>query len=397
MFGFGHSNKDATYGVLIDIASGTIGVAIVASESSQKMPVLLYTKRTSLRIIKHKASAQEDLHRVREALLSALLVLSQEGLQSLSAHNPHAKISKLYVTCTSPWSFTVARDVHYESDEPFKVNHTIISDLVHSAEEEIASHITASPQMEGEEFEIVERATVDITVNDYPVTHPLDLKGTVLGLSHIAGLVPKDIMTSLHEVQDKLFPDTELRVHTYMLVMYCVMRDFFPRLNSLCIINVTGEATEFGIIENNLLIENTFIPYGSTTFIRDIMEQTGKPSSDIISDLQAHGEKSALEEPDYSAQIDSFKEQITEAVGHILTRRIFPTDIIITAHQPYEPLFKNVIEQTLESILEKKISIITADSKIVDELSHGSNDDVYLALSARFFHKLHGCGEMNEY
>jgi cell division ATPase FtsA len=354
MFGFGHSDEDATYGVLIDIASGTIGVAIVASETEQKIPLILYSKRTSLRITKHKATIEEDLHRVREALLSALLILSQEGLQSLSAHNAKAKITKIYVTCTSPWSFTIARDVHYESDEPFKVNHTIISDLVHSAEEEIVSHIKSSPETEGEDFEIVERATVDMTVNDYPVSHPLNLKGTILGLSHIAGLVPKDIMTSLHEVQDKLFPDTELRVHTYMLIMYCVMRDFFPRLQSLCIINITGEATEFGIIENNLLIENTFVPYGSTTFVREIMEATGKPSSDIITNLQAHDDDSPLVEPDFSDQVESYKAKILEAVTHIRTRRIFPSDVIITAHQPYEPIFKHMIEQALENELSKR-------------------------------------------
>ncbi len=397
MFGFGHNDKDATYGVLIDIASGTIGVAVVASETANKVPIILYAKRTSLRITKNKATGVEDLRRVREALLSALLQLSQDGLQLLTEHNSRAKVTKLYVTCSSPWSFTIARDVHYESDESFKVTSTIINDLVHSAEEEIASHLKNMPETEGEDFEIVERATVDMTVNDYPVKHPLNLKGSVLGLSHIVGLVPSDIMTSLHEVQDKLFPDTELRVHTYMLIMYCVMRDLFPRVHSLCIINVTGEAIEFGIIENNLLIENTFVPYGSSTFVRDIMEQTGKPSSDILSTLEAHGDDTALEEPDFSEQIASYKEKITEAVNGILTRRIFPTDVIITASRPYEPLFKKVIEQTLESTLEKKVSVITVPRKVIEEISHGSGDDVYLALAARFFHKLHGCGEVNEY
>ncbi len=397
MFGFGHNDKDTTYGVLIDIASGTVGVAVVASETASTVPIILYAKRTSLRITKNKATGVEDLRRVREALLSALLLLSQEGLQLLTEHNPRAKVTKLYVTCSSPWSFTIARDVHYESDEAFKVDSAIINDLVHSAEEEIASHLKTMPETEGEEFEIVERATVDMTVNDYPVKHPLNLKGSILGLSHIAGLVPRDIMTSLHEVQDKLFPDTELRVHTYMLIMYCVMRDLFPRVHSLCIINVTGEATEFGIIENNLLIENTFIPYGSTTFVRDIMAQTGKPSSDILSTLQAQGDDTELAEPDFTEQIASFKEKISEAVKGILTRRIFPNDVIITTHRPYGPLFKKIIDEALESALEKKVSVITVEPKVIEEISHGSGDDVYLALAARFFHKLHGCGEVNEY
>jgi cell division ATPase FtsA len=393
MFLFHRNGDGPAFGALIDIGSGTVGVAIVASNSKEKLPTILYTKRIMMRVAKQGTHKSEDVRRVREALFSAALALSQEGQQALFAHNPRAKITKLYVTCSSPWSYTVARNVRYEDDESFKVTQSVIDDLVQSAESEILSHLEEHSYINEKEFEVVERATVDITVNDYTVASPLHLSGTTLGLSHIAGVVPKELMEALHEVQSKLFPNTELRVHTYMLVMYCVMRDLFPRLHSLCIVDITGEATEFGIVENNLLIENTFAPYGSNTFIRDAMHASGKPMSDISTSIQAQADMHMTESAELQPQIEAYEQVLTDTIRHILARRTLPTSIIITAHRPYEQFFRQILARTLSSVTDKKLSIVSIEQNIVDEISHGAGNDVYLALGARFFHKLHGCGE----
>ncbi len=395
MFNFRHNDSDTVYGVLIDISSGTVGVAIVASPKGEKLPKLIYTHRNIMRVTKHGAEKSENIRRVREALFSASLILSQEGKQVLSEHDPKAVITKMYVTCSSPWSYTVARTVHFEDDEPFKITHNVINDLIQSAESEIIDHIRGVEHVTDNGFSIVERATVDITVNDYPIAHPLNLKGTMLGLSHIAGLVPQEILDAVHEVQEKLFPETELKAHTYMLIMYCVMRDIFPRLNTMCIVDITGEATEFAIVENGLLIENTSIPTGSNTFIREIMETTGKPAADIQSHMSLVGKDAHLNTAEFGDHIDAYKKQIIETITTLLEHRAIPADIIITAHRPFEQFFAPIIENAFKETLHNEPHILSIRQSIVDEISDGAGDDVYLALGARFFHKLHGCGELH--
>ena len=395
MFNFRHNDSDTVYGVLIDISSGTVGVAIVASPHDGKLPRLIYTHRNTMRITKHGAELSENIRRVREALFSAALTLSQEGKQVLSEFDSKAVITKMYVTCSSPWSYTVARTVHFEDNVPFKITRSIIDDLIQSAESEILNHVRTVEHVTSNDFSIVERATVDINVNDYPVVHPLNLKATILGLSHIAGLVPQEILDAVNEVQEKLFPETELRAHTYMLVMYCVMREIFPRLNTMCIVDITGEATEFAIVENGLLIENTSISIGSNTFIREVMETTGKPAADIQSHMSLVGTDAHLSTTEFAPHIDAYKNQIIQTITGLLEHRAIPADIVVTAHRPFEHFFAPIIENAFKETLHNEPHTLSIRQNIIDEISQGGGDDVYLALGARFFHKLHGCGELH--
>lgn len=393
MFSFRHNDEDVLYGVLFDIASGSVGVAIVASHKNDRLPKLLYAHRVLMRVTKQAGSTEEHLRRIREALFSAALTASQHGRDALKKHSSDAKITKIYVTCASPWSYTIARNVHYENDQPFKITHTLLSDLVQSAEDEIISQLRESALLREEQFEVVERATVDIAVNEYPVSDPLSLEGRILDLSHVIGAIPRDILTAIHDAQDKLFPQTELRAHTYMLIMYCILRDVLPKLHSVCIIDVTSEATEFGIVEHNLLTENLFIPYGSSSFIRNVAEETGKPLSDIQALIEHDIEAS---ESELQPEIEVYTKHIQKALDDLLSRRIIPSDVIITAERAYHPFFKRVLERAISSANFGTVRVIALDEKIITEIDTESVADVYLALGARFFHKLHGCGEMSD-
>lgn len=393
MLGFSSHKKKHVYAALIDISSGSVGVAIVATQENDGVPTLLYTHRTHMRITKYDSVKADNLRRVREALFSASLLLSQEGYLTLKGHDPHAKISQVYVTCSSPWSYTLAQNVQYENDIRFKINQSIIDDLIQSAVQGISNHLKDNALLTEEGFETVEQATMDIRVNDYQVTNPVGLSGTTVSLSHIVGLVPKEISTGVHEVQDKLFRNSEHRIHTYILVMFCVIQDMFRKINSLCIIDVTGEATEFGIAENGLLLENTYIPHGSNTFIRSIMQKTGKPQSDVSSLMQAYSENSQTSIAELGEHIDLFVENLAEGLRKILERRALPKEIFITVHRPHEKLFKDMITAAFKKVSPETRHIVLVDSTLVNEISKGENDDVYLALGARFFHKLHSYSE----
>ncbi len=389
MFGFKRGNTGPVYGALIDIGSGSIGVAIVVSEKDAKRPKIIYAERMHMRISEHSASGDEAERRIREALLSASLSLSQEGNQSLTAYDAKAKIRQLYVTCTSPWSRTMSRSVHYESESPFKITQKLLDDLVQSAEAEIFSHLKNDSLIEYHAFEVVERATVDILVNDYRITDPLNMSGVSLSLSHIAGLVPKEILKTVYEIQDKLFPHSELHTHTYMLAAYCVLRDLFPKIHSSCVIDITAEAVEFGIIENNLLIDNSFIPYGSSTMTRDIISKTNQPSADVLTRIRAFGEEGDTLSTDLKGHVEEYIQHIQVGLEAIIEHRVLPSDIIITTHQSYKKLFRYIVEEALRRVKPSSSRLITVDQEILERIAEGGEGDVYLVLGAGFFHKLH--------
>ena len=396
MFLFGNDDDAVSYGVLIDVSSGSVGIAIAESNPESPAPSILYSERISMRITKHGAEESENIRRIKETLFSASLTLSQDGIKALHEHNPKARLSKMYVTCSTPWSYTTARNVYYEEDENFRVTDEIIDDLVKGAESEMLSEATDADHIKGDVFEIVERATVDYTINDYAIENPRKLTGKTFGLTHIGGLVPSEIFDSIEEIHTKFFPQTELKVHTYMFAMYCVLRDLFPTYPSLFIIDVTAETTEYALVEDSILIENTFTASGSSSFIRDTMTETGQPASDIQTLMSTESGTTHLDSSKIAQSIEVYKKQISEMILKLQEKKIVPNTVVVTSQMPYEYFFASIILDCLETLFENKPKVLDLKQEIQKISSFGSEIDVYLMILTQFFHKSHKCGEPSE-
>ncbi len=397
MFGLG-SKKNALYGVLVDIGSGSVAVAIVKSDHTEKVPHILFSHRVYTHIGKSNTAKADHMRKIREALFSASLILSKDGLQALTAYDPHAKIQKIFVTCSSPWALTVARNVSYENEEELKISDALINDLIKSAEQEIEEKVGESGITGSLGLEIVERTTVDIRINEYSVARPIGLHGKQIDLTHITGLIPKEILEAVYEVQDKVFTGAHVHAHTFMLVMYCVLRDIFPKLDAHIIINVTAEATEFGIVENGTLVETISTPYGANTLLRDITENSNKTAADALTRIRGYTENTLTEHAhtEIEALLTPYTEAIQKTLGDIMMYRAIPNTCIITAQPQYNDLFKQLITRAIDASTKvKHTSLMLPKEAFENILLPDTSPDIFITASARFFHKLHGCGEMD--
>jgi hypothetical protein len=397
MFGLRSHTEGIFYGVIFDIGAESIGVSIIESDRSKKLPIVIFSHRVHLRIPKLAPSTGEYTRHMREALFSASLILSRDGLEALRLHNNHARIGKILVTCTSPWSYTISRNVQYESEDEIKITRALVDDLVKSAESEITTQIQSEKDNAHDLFEVVERATVDVRINDYSIQNPVGLRGTTVSLAHITGLIPSDIIKAVYEVQEKIFPNVEIRAHTFLLVLYCVLRDLFPKTESLCIINVAPEATEFGIVEGGTLIESTTIPFGTSELVRQLTGSLKKTEIEIGSLLTLYEsgslEKTLREQLDKEFKFfaKKFEESMSE---HFVTRR-FPKTAFLLAPEPYSELFVTELTPFIRDVFHADQTLLTINTETLKEISFHESNDPYLSITSRFFHKLHACGEID--
>ncbi|MCD5381792.1 MAG: hypothetical protein LR017_00570 [Candidatus Pacebacteria bacterium] len=397
MFSFGTQGSKSTYGVVIDIGSGSVGVGVVASREGAAVPQLLFTHREYLRTT-GAISKNRDvrMRKLREALFAALLVLNGDGLAALRAHAKHATIEKVLVTCSSPWSHTISRSISYDHEERDRITKGLIADLIASAEDEIANTLEESAIIEKLGLHVVERNTVDVRVNGYLVKDPVGLKGTTIDLSHITGLIPGAMLETIDEMHDKTFVNASISVHTYMLVAYCVMRDLFSEMPSFCIVDITSESTEIGIVEVGVLRETSHVPTGSHTLVRAVQEQTKGTHDDAVSLLRSHAEGTLA--PSNMSVIKKALATYTESVGTVFdslqkSRRI-PLTMIVTADPELETLFSTLLPTTMESRSKSTYTALELRAALLQETAQTQNPDIFIALSSRFFHKLHGCGDL---
>lgn len=395
MFGLGHSKTDVVYGVLYDIGSESVGVAITESVRNAEHPTVIFSHRIRMRLGAQKQTEAERIRAMRETLLSASLILSRDGLQALVAHDAHARISEILLTVSAPWSRTIARNVRYEGEKELKVTRQLIDELTASAETEIAQHLEEVIGNASFDYEIVERATLDVRINDYTITQPIGLHGSEISLVHITGVVPAELLKGISDVQEKIFPETHLRSHTFLLVLYCVLRDIFPDQTALTLVHVTGESTEFGIVESDTLTESISVPYGLNTIVRNRIASTKQTSAEVYSELTLYSENGLAKdrEKEIAATLEEYTQSVSQYVHDHVTTRRFPRSAFILAPHTFTQLFK----QTLTPLLKNELGITTDPltlTEAVFNLGTTEHHDTNISIASRFFHKLHGCGEI---
>ncbi len=395
MFGLSRAKSSVVYGVLYDINSESVGVAIVESNKSEKFPVVIFSHRVPLRIKTSTTTMKERLRSMREALFSASLIVSLDGIKALAEHNKRARVSEILLTVAAPWSITLSRKVEYKGDKELKITRSLLDDLVASAESEISEELGKQDYDKTLSFQIVERATVDVEVNEYLVETPLGLHGKDVSLVHVTGIIPTDVIAAVREVEEKVFPDTSIHSHTFLLVLYCVIRDIFPKEKSLTLIHVTGESTEFGIVEDSTLIESISIPYGLNTIVSMLAEKAGRDTREVYSELTLYHEKGLTDTriKEMDAVFEEYKTLIEEKLEEHASVRRFPKAALVLAPHSFTDLFKDILTPVVKEQFGVTREMLTLESDVLSKTAEGE-DDANVTINSRFFHKLHGCGEV---
>ncbi len=397
MFGLGNKTKGVLYGVIYDIGSESVGVSIVESDRSNDFPTVIFSHRVQMRVTKNEVPFDERMRLMREALFSASLIVSRDGVEALTLHDAHARIKNILVTVSAPWSKTISRNVQYSGETELKITRTLIDELVGSAESELNTHAEQANEKGEPGYTIVERATIDVRVNDYEVNSAINLRGKEISLVHVTGIIPNEIITAVEEVEEKIFPNTTIRSHTFLLVLYCVLREVFKEDSALTIIHVTGETTEFGLVENGTLVESISLPHGLNTVVRSLMQKNNQTTKEIYSMLELFHNKSLTDvhSEEIKLGLTEYTEKLTEALHeHVSTRR-FPKKAFVLAPASFSDLFCEVLNPIIKREFGIDSEILTLTPGVLGETATHDESDMNIIVTSRFFHKLHGCGEID--
>jgi len=389
---FSRNRSTTTYGAIIDIGSGSVGVGIVESNTQEALPNVVYAHRELIPIknLDEETARAEQLRKMHQALFAASVQLGNEGVSALSAHNSDARVRKILITCASPWSHTVTKEITYAPERSFDITKKLLTDVVHQAEEEIEEDISTDDVLRPLGLKAVERATVDIIINGYHVHDAVGKHAQSMTLATVSGFVPKEIVETAHEVQDKIFPDTSLSCHTFMLVIYCVFRDLYPHTDDLCIANVTGESTELGIVEDGVLTHTVHVPFGSSTLVRKIAHAKGTSPADVMSALRGKSLDPSAHAAHAQAYDDALREKLTELFAYVP----IPGTVVTTAPPGLQTFFSQRILANIEAVTGNRPTILELHPSILKEIANSENQDPFITVASRFFHKLHGCGEI---
>lgn len=392
MFGLGKHGPDGKYAVILDIGSGSVGAAIVASDAVTDQHPIIYSCRVSAAVT---AKNTDPLKKIEEALFQTFLKLSSDGIKSLAAYDKNARVQYMQVTIAAPWTHTVSQQAIYEEENEFKISRTLIEQLIESARTKVAEILKNDENIQKEALVIICQSTLYISANGYAVQSPVGLRAKKIYISHALGLAPKHLLQTLKKLRDKVFTDITIQGSTFILIFYKVIRRLFPAQSEYCLIDITHEATEVAVIRNFELKKVLHINIGSQTLLRSIEEKTSIPSKN--STLFISGSPAELTQKQkilLESIFTEYQDTLTTlfaSMGDILT---IPKLMYLHSDASVELFFAERIQKAAERSTGGTHTVISVTKNF--NIFRNVHDSA-LFLSAYYFHTLHKQNDLANY
>lgn len=396
MFGLGKHGPDGRYGAIIDIGSSSVGVAIIASDPLKTDPEFLWSHREQI-VPQSTDSVETAAKNITTALFNVFLTLGSYGVKALQEHEKGARITTLQITISAPWSYTITKTVSCAQDEPFLVTKSLLADLVNTAQKQALEAIDENDFMHKLGLEVIARATINIAANNYNTENPYGQKVTSLAISHTSAISQLHLLEAINEGKDKVLPRTDMHVYSFMLVFYCVLKKMAPDTKEVCLIDVTSEATEIGIIRDGILRYVTHAPFGIHTIARDISTLCNITFEESLSFIRGEIELENTLKPavlaELEAIVETYEQQMAELFKRTGDQLAIPRPLFIHTDERNEKFFGDHIKKAASIATKADHGVHLVTQKLLNDT--GSSDTALL-LSAHFFHKMHECDDLTD-
>lgn len=374
-------------GAVIDIGSGSVGVALVVSNNVTDEMEIIWSHRDHM-LIKDSAHAEESLRDICTTTINALLELGSNGMKALHAFDPSVHVRHVQVAICAPWSYTVTKTINYESEHPFEVNRQLIAQLVETARKQTMETTLDGKLVSDIGLRMITDATVNVQLNGYSVQEPSGQEARTVQISHISALAEEKLLQTVEDSLEKIFPKATVSYFSFMYLFYFVLKNLHPDTSEICLVDVTNEATEIGIVRDNVLRYTSHTPFGVYSLSREIAMATNVPKEEAFTlikngqeDLQNHFSESKREEVEHIFEM--YEEKIAELLRHTGDSLSIPKTLFLHTSKRTEEFFALHLKNGAKKATTTQHAVHHFTSEL---LGDRELEDTALGVSAYFFH-----------
>ena len=396
------SHDDIEHGVLIDIGSGSVLAAIVSSDPKKTYPDIIWSKR-EFTPLKSDNSGASNIKNILTSLMNALMALNGEGRKVFFEQTSEQKLPNLQVTIAAPWSYTTTKTISFKNqstDPIFTVSDEIVNELLQTASKKVAEEVQANEQMHNLDLAIIARTTLQVIANGYVVEVTDKQKASSLQIIQASAVAQQYLIDAIIDAQDKMLPDTNLMQYSFMLPYYFTMSALKKNITEYCLVDITYEATEIGVVRNGVLSYCTHTPYGVYSIARKLAEVLGVPVEEAYGYLTDTSLANYLDQFSDKQKIavqeifNEYQERLQELFVETGDSLSIPKIIYLHGNLYTEPFFNAQILDAATAVTKMKHAAYNVTTELLVknfppemiERFRTSVQDTALLISAQFFH-----------
>lgn len=397
---FGKSQTRSTYAAIFEIGSGSVLAAIVASDPHQATPRIIWSQR-ELAPLRDISALEETMRSILTALTTSAMNLEQTGRATLQEKLPGARINEVFYSLAAPWAYTISKHVNYSQDKPFTITSGLIDELTQKAKEQITTELSKNERVADFDLQLISESTIAQYANGYRIEDPTGEQAADIRLALAHVVTPKRILDAVAQVQDSIAPHTTARHSSFMLTLYTAVRALLPQQQEVCLVDITYEATEIGIMRGGVLRYCTHTPFGSYSLARELAAILNVPLHEAFGYLHADrpfgfmDDLSADQAKEVEAMFDAYVARLHELFQATGDELSIPRRLIIHADLRSEAFFTTLIEQAVKRTIRSSAHItpitktIRQRFKAATDTSPEAQHDSALLLAAYVFHIQH--------
>lgn len=344
MFDFNNSqNLSNKCGLVIDIGSGSVGAAIVVSDNTRSNPEIIWSNRQFV-LIKDSENLNMSLKQILTTIVNICLEIGGNGIKSLHQYNQSMTITSVQVTMRAPWTYTIIKNIHFQDDNPFDVNEYFIENLSKIATKHSTNFVEENKIFHENHLEVIDTQTTGITINGYTVRHPKNINTSEVSITHITAITHQKIFNILTDSIDKILPNVTIKTHSFMYVYYDVMKHIKPDISEVCLIDITSEATEIGIIRDGILTYVSHVTFGAFSIAREIAQACNIPKEEAYIYMK---DDASITESNLSKKtkkelcviLESYEKQISDLFKNTGDALAVPNTLFLNCNTETEAFF----------------------------------------------------------
>jgi hypothetical protein len=384
---FGAKKDHVQYGVLFEIGSGSIGAAIVLTNSQSKSPVILYETREFISLKQTKIS--EDITR---RLLSSFMSVALEIQASIPQYiPPNARLSAAYINFTAPWSYTRSSVHTYENKEPVLITEKLLKQIKATASEKLSNDSPAEGVLKDKDFSVIHQVTTGYTANFYPIMNPVGQAAKSVSITETISIVNNTVYLPIAEMTKKLFTAVPIFFSASSLVHQYLLQTQISVQSTFCVIHLTYEAIELTLYRDKKIVTAFNTGIGINTLARNIAELSKLPQEQVLAFLTATDTNSfqeTVQKKIQAAFVESIQKPLTDFFTKAHSLELLPHEFYFVSTLTPSSMLIKFIKTALSTSASAKFTLknLCLPSLNNDKETNLANNDVGICTLAHFFH-----------
>lgn len=271
--------------LIYDVGSGSVGGALVLTNDGTGSPHILFATRSSIdaeETFSYATFFERMLRahgKVTNKLAKAISSAATLTAASLSTHLPEITykgdgvvLTGIEVFYSAPWYVPKVFSLEQKNRHKVKVTAELIEKILKNTERKFVQ------EFKTDEVSVFEEIVLTYFLNGYEVRNPYGKHAENIEVHALLSAVSHDTSQSVRRPLSRSFSNQIIGEHSFVSVMYNVVRILFNEKDSFVCLDVSGEMTEILRVKKGEIVTHATFPFGKNTLLRALMSELKQTS-----------------------------------------------------------------------------------------------------------------------